>query len=201
MRVSVTDLDAFKRWRDDEDAELEPLLRQLRKQEPPSTAMLAGSALHKALELAAPGDVLSFTQDGFKFIFDLSAEIALPELREIKAEKVYVINGEPITVVGKVDTLEGRRVEDHKTTGRFDAERFLNSYQWRYYLDIFGAWHFRWNVFEMAEQNEPGVYRIFALHKLDQFRYREMQDDCVRLLTQFAEFAHTHLPERLEKAA
>lgn len=201
MRCSVSDLDAFRRWRLDEEAGLEPLLRQLRKLEPPSEAMLAGSALHKALELAQPGNVFNFEQDGFRFEFDGLLELALPALREIKAEKVYTIDGRPIVVVGKVDTLDAGTVEDHKTTGRFDAERFMDSYQWRFYLDIFNAWRFRWNVFEMAEQTEPRLYKVFALHRLEQFRYREMQADCLRLLRDFVEFAQVHLPERFAEAA
>ena len=200
MRVSVTDLDAYRRWREDEEAELEPLLRQLRKLEPPTEPMLAGSALHKALEHAEPGVVSTLEIDGYKFIFDLNAELALPDIREIKAEKVYMIDGLPVTVVGKIDTLDARTVEDHKATSRFDAERFLDTYQWRYYLDIFGATRFRWNVFEMAEIGER-AYKVFALHRLEQFRYGAMHADCVRLLRDFVEFARVQLPERLAAAA
>lgn len=196
MRISVTDLDAYRRWREDEEAELETLLRQLRKEEPASEAMQAGSALHKALELAQPGDFFSLEQDGYKFIFDPCIELAMPEIREVKAEKVYVIDGIPVTLVGKVDALHGTRVDDHKTTGRFDAEKFLSSYQWRAYLSIFNADVFQWNVFEMAEQPEPKVYKVYAFHQFRQYRYAAMEADVIELLREFVRFALVHLPER-----
>lgn len=201
MRCSVTELDAFRRWRVDEEAELEPLLRQLRKLEPPSEAMRAGSALHKALELAEPGAFGCLKADGYRFDFDAQVELALPDLREIKAEKVYMVGDEPIVVVGKVDTLEGLKVGDHKSTSRFDAERFMDAYQWRYYLDIFAADVFEWNVFEMAEQPEPQTYKVFGFHQLRQYRYAELQEDCLALLRDFVGFAHAHLPERFQRAA
>lgn len=201
MRVSVTELDSFRRYLADEEADLEQLLRQLRKQEPPSEPMLAGIALHKALELSQPCEVLALEQDGFRFEFDSNIELALTEIREIKAEKVYLVDGYPVTVVGKIDHMHGRRVDDHKSTGRFDAERFLESYQWRYYLDIFGADTFQWNVFEMAEQTEPRLYKVFAFHQLRQYRYGSMHDDCLRLVRAFLDFARSHLPERFERAA
>lgn len=199
MRVSVTELDNFRRWQGDEEADLETLLRQLRKQEPPSRAMLAGIALHKALEQAEPGDVLAFNQDGFRFKFVTNIELALTEFREIKAEKVYTVDGYPVTVVGKIDHMQGKRIDDHKSTGRFDAERFLDSYQWRYYLDIFGADVFQWNVFEMAE-DDPDEFTVFAFHPMRQYRYAAMHEDCLALLRAFLSFARAHLPERFEQA-
>lgn len=201
MRVSVTDLDEFRRFQADEEYELDRLLVRLRRQEPPSEAMLAGSALHKALELAEDGVVASLSQDGYRFEFDTDVEIELSPFREIKAEKVYLVDGYPVTVVGKIDHMHGQRIDDHKSTGRFDAERFLESYQWRYYLDIFNADRFRWNVLEMTEQPEPKVYKIFGFHKLDQFRYGSMREDCLQLLRAYTAFARVHLPERFAVAA
>ena len=52
MRMSATDLDAFRYWRDNEDADLGALVSQLRRELPPTEPMLAGTAFHKALELA-----------------------------------------------------------------------------------------------------------------------------------------------------
>jgi len=195
MRVSVTDLDAFRSWRYSEDGSLDELLARLRREEPPTEQMLAGSALHAALEHAEAGEVTTLDRDGFTFHIEADVSLALPELREIKAEKVYVVDGLPVVVVGKVDTLYGNTVDDHKTTSHFDAERFLDTYQWRFYLDIFDADRFRWNVFEMAEGAEPRTYRVFGFHQLDQYRYVGMHEDCMDLLREFVAFARTHMPE------
>lgn len=195
MRVSASDIDAFRRWRSDEDADLEPLLAQLRRELPPTEGMRAGRAFHKALELAEPGEVGVFEAEGYRFEVEADLEIDIPVVRELKSTREYVVDGVPVTLVGVVDAMHGRRVDDHKGTTRFDAERFLDSYQWRIYLEIFGADVFRWNVFEWDER-APRVYVIRAVHPLTMYRYPGMADDVMRELRAFVDFAREWLPER-----
>lgn len=190
MKVSVTDVDAYLRWRSEEDMPLESLLRRLRREDPPTENMMAGRALHAWLERSEPCEVDVFESDGYHFVVE--CDIALPVLgmRELKATKTYELDGESVPLVGKVDTIIGNRVEDHKTTGQFDAERFLNSFQWKAYLDIFGADHFRWNVFEMRKDTKRiRNYRVTNFHVLDQRRYAGMGDDVRRALADYAHFA------------
>lgn len=197
LRVSVTDLDAFRYWREDEDASLEELLRQIRRLDPPSPEMLAGSAFHDMLDHAHEGTLeVASRDDGYSFSFACDAEIELPALRELKAESVFDVQGVRVTLVGKVDAIEGTRVDDHKTTGYFEAERFLQSYQWRCYLLMFGAERFRWNIFEMKPAGPEKVYTITGFHQLEQIRYHGMDADVTRLLTAYVRFAEQHLPEQ-----
>lgn len=195
LAVSVTDLDAFRYYLSDEDADLDKLLAQLRREEPPTEQMLAGTALHKALELAEPGDFPMLEAEGHRFTFEDSLAVELTPIRELKASKVYTVAGVDVLVTGKVDGLCGRRVDDHKTTARFDPERFLQGYQWRFYLDIFDATHFRWNVFEMDPRGMR-LYHVFATHRIEQYAYVGMYQDCIGLLWKFVEFAKQHLPDR-----
>ncbi|WP_152640345.1 hypothetical protein [Xanthomonas sp. MUS 060] len=199
MRVSATEIDAFRYYRDNEEAELDPLLAQLRRQMEPTEPMLAGRAFHKALELAEPGEVGVFEQDGYRFEIATDADIDIPDVRELKATRDYVIDGFSVTLVGMVDAIHGRRVDDHKTTARFDPERFLDSYQWRIYLEVFGADEFRWNVFEWSNsERDPKTYVIRAVHPLTMYRYPGLAGDVERELEAFVTFARQHLPERLE---
>lgn len=195
MRVSATELDAFRYYRDSKDAELEPLLAQLRRALPPTEPMLAGRAFHKALELAEPGEVGVFEAEGYRFEIAADVEIDLPNVRELKATRDYLIDGEPVTLVGMVDAIHGQRVDDHKTTSRFDPERFLGGLQWRVYLEVFGADEFRWNVFEWREV-EPKTYVVHAFHSLTAYRYPGIAADVERELGLFVDFARQHLPER-----
>src|SRR5690606_28161709 len=100
---------------------------------------------------AEPGEHKGFAVDGFTFSFDTDAEIDLPPLREMKATMQIDIGGTLVTLVGKVDAIHGKRIDDHKFTAKFDPDRYLDSYQWRVYLEIFGADVFRWNIFEANE--------------------------------------------------
>lgn len=195
MRVSVTDLDQFRYWRADEEMTLDDLRQRLLHRDPPSEAMLAGTALHHALEHASEHTAHTLSALGYTFTFDIEAAIALPVVRELKAVKEYDLDGRKVRVVGKVDGLHGKRVEDHKTTSStFDAEKYLNTWQWRFYLDIFEADTFRWNVFQMRA-GEPQEYVVTNLHPLETCRYPALQADCERHLRDFLDLVDGHIPE------
>lgn len=199
LRVSASDIDALRYFLADDDAELADLLAQLRRETPPTEAMTVGTALHAALEICQPGSHGELSANGYTFEFRADCEIDLPEIRECKATQDYQIDGCLVTLVGKVDAIHGLRVDDHKFTSRYDAERFLNSYQWRVYLDIFGADEFRWNVFEgRQDTSDPQRYVIYNVHQLTTHRYPGMEEDVRRAVRTFLGFARQHLPERIK---
>lgn len=190
----VSNIEAFRQWEADEETELEPLLAKLRGESEPSEAMVAGTAFHKALELSPTGlTAESVTAMGYTFTFRGDFEIELTPIRELRGWKTYIVDGEPITITGQVDALEGLRIEDHKTTARFDPERYLAGYQWRLYLDIFGASQFRWNVFEISAGDEVGAYEVRDMHRVEQFRYPGLEADCQAIVNRFARFVREHL--------
>ena len=191
MLFRVSEVESFRQFREDEEAELAEFLTCMRGGMPASQAMLAGTAFHDVLEHAQPGELVTAESQGFKFIVEVDTTIALSPIRELRASKQF----SGLTITGKLDALDGLRVEDHKTTGRFDPDRYLAGYQWRLYLSIFGAQVFRWNVFEMREV-EPMTYLVHKFHTLEQCRYPEMETDCERLAGELEQFARTHMPER-----
>lgn len=203
MTFRVSEAESFRQWREDEDADLDVLLARLRGQSEASEAMLAGTAFHKALEVAQVGSASTLSALGYTFNISGDFEIALPVIREVRAGKTYIGDDFAITISGQLDAIEGKRVEDHKTTGRFDPERYMTGYQWRMYLDIFGADLFRWNIFEIACNEDaypPGlVWDVFAMHRLEQYRYPGMEGDCEKLALDLARFAIDRMPERLRE--
>lgn len=190
----VSNVEAFRKFEQDEEADMGEFIGELQFGFESSAAMLAGTAFHKALEDAPTGiTATSLMALGHTFTFRGDFEVRLPVIRELRASRTYMVDGEPIVISGQVDGIEGLRIDDHKTTARFDPDRYLTGYQWRLYLDIFGASVFRWNVFEMAEQDQPGHYEIFALHPLEQHRYPALHEDCSALVTRFARFVREHV--------
>lgn len=195
MLARVSSLETFRRWRnwqplhdDDVEPTVEDLVQRLTVSEP-TPAMLAGTALHAALEVVEPGEYESF------FVLDHTFHmtggiLALPAIREMRAYRKY---GD-LTVTGQVDALNGLIVIDHKTTKRFDAEGYLGGYQWRFYLDLFGANVFQWNVFEIKDDGE-GVYRVGEPHALAAYRYPGMRSDCEELASAYLAFAREYLPD------
>lgn len=198
IRISASDIDALRYYLAHEDASLDDLLASLRHEAAPTEAMLVGTALHAALEHCALGDHPELSANGYTFEFRCDDEIDVPEIRELKATRDYDVAGCLVTLVGKVDGLHGRRVDDHKFTSRYDAERFMGSFQWRVYLDIFDADEFRWNVFEgRADPADPKRYIVHSIHKLRMHRYPGMRSDLIAELRKFIDFARVHLPERI----
>lgn len=223
--VSVSNLDLFRLWKDDEELSLGWLLQRIF--EPSQTdAMKAGEAFHKALELADTGEVDSLTWGPYRFDFACDVTVALPQLREIPVSLPY---GD-LTVRGRLDAITGHCVTDFKTTEQFDADRLMSGFQWRYYLDMTGCDVFRWLVFVLREQEikcscppyyadktdytgdfcprhglpehraPEHVYQVADFHELVQRRYPDLHKDCERLAREYAAFAVEHLkkPEKTE---
>lgn len=197
IRISVSDVDQYRYYRASEDMELDALLRRLRREEPPTPAMAMGTAFHSILEDATDGDEFEEVErDGFRFVFAMDATVELPPIREVKGEMHLTVDGIPVTLVGKVDGLDGQRVWDHKLAGRFDAEKYAEDMQWRMYLMMFSAWRFTYYVFTRYEQPD-GTILVKDLHSFDFYRYPGMEDDIMRELREYVAFVREHLPEKV----
>jgi hypothetical protein len=201
MDARVSNIEAFRRWRDwkpwgdnDEEPTIDDLVRHITLDEP-SEAMKAGKALHKALEHSAPGEFDTLSADGYTFHL-AGGEIVLPEIREVRSARNYG----SLMVTGKADCVRGLTVTDHKTTARFDAESYLAGCQWKFYLELFGADVFQWNVFEIKE-TDPKVYRVGEPQILKAYRYPEIGRDCADLAAEYLQFARTYLPADFDPLA
>lgn len=198
IRLSVTDLDSYLYWRGSEDMEFEELLKRLRGQSEQTDAMLAGRAFHTLLETAEYGENLSTpTVDGWKFVFAIEQEIALPPVRELKAEVVLDTPSGPVTLVGKVDSLDGTVVHDYKLTERFEAERYADSYQWRAYLTMFGATRFVYDVFQGRYSDNDQSVTIYDYHRFPLNAYPGMREDVQRAVSGLAEIVAKHVPQKI----
>ena len=178
--VRVSALEAFRRWRNDEDSSVDDLFHV-----PETKAMRVGTALHKVLELSSAGTFDKVCSDGYTFRFDCDIGIPVMQFREFHSSKRY---GD-LTVSGQCDGIVGRTVYDYKTTGIFNAERYLDGYQWRYYLDIFGLDVFRWLVFVIQpDRYQDRTYVVRDFHCLEAGRYGALHEDCAALARDFQEF-------------
>lgn len=188
MLARVSHVESFRQWQEDEDQVPADLILRLTHFQP-SEAMKAGTAFHKAMEKVEPGEHERLYANGYTFILP-DGEIALPQIRELRTFGHY---GE-LEVTGCVDTLNGRKVGDHKTTGRCDPERYLSGCSWKFYLDLLDADEFIWDIYEIKEV-QPMVYEVSDPQTLRQFRYPGMRADCQRLAEGFYQFAQQHLPD------
>src|SRR6185312_11856244 len=110
-----------------------------------------GTAFHRALETIRDGfEGTEVSALGYRFVFTCDVTISLPETRETRRGKDY--GG--IIVSGQADGIGGKSIIDHKSTAHFDAEKYLEGWQHKFYLDIFEADRFDWYVWEMKEIEE-----------------------------------------------
>lgn len=180
----VSHLAAYARWKQDEEAGIDWLLNSILDSKP-TPAMAKGTAFHHYLEHAQDGTVTDdFTVDGFRFVITADITVSLPRTRETRQGKDY--GG--IIVSGQADCIEHRTIYDHKTTERFDAENYLDGWQHKFYMDIFSADRFVWNIWEMKEI-ETNAYEVYGFHQLAQYRYPELEADCRCLALEFKAFA------------
>lgn len=186
MRVSTTHIDQYRYYKQSEDMSLDALLERLTPTAKPTEAMKIGTAFHTILE-TLEGELSAVEQDGYTFNFALDADIALPDIKEIKATKDY----DGITVVGKVDAVSGGVIDDHKTASQFNPDSYFDSVQWKIYLDIFQAEKFRYNVFTRYVDKQ-GIINIRALDIFPLYRYPDLEDDVERIVAEYAEFAERY---------
>lgn len=203
MRFSVTDLETYRRYKEREDITLEDCLAQLRREALLHPNAIAGRALHSALEHAEYGEEsVSIERDGYRFSFDCDVDLAVPSVRELKGEMELLTPTGPVTLVGVVDAIDSS-IYDYKLTGRFDAERLADSYQWRCYLMMFKANRFVYRVFVGEEQSQGSGFdgkafhewRIWEYHEFPVYRYPMMEADVAKEVSEFAEFSSKYLNE------
>lgn len=195
MRLSVSDLQCYQRYRDTEEVTLKECLADLRRERPLTPILLAGRNLHKALEFAqydwpAAGRTHIRFKD-YLFFFQTEVELSVPEVRELKGETVIETSHGPVTLVGVVDSID-TAVGDYKLSARFDAERLATSYQWRCYLQMFGAHKFIYKVF-IGEEIKPNEWAIRDYHELTMFAYPGMEHDVQREVEECAGFMRDHV--------
>lgn len=180
-RISVTWLDQYQYYLDSDMSENE-LYQCLYGDFKPTIAMQAGTAFHSILE---HGTLANPICNGFAFTVsnNLDGTIELGDMREVK-HVVQLIDG--VDLVGKIDAETTSTVIDHKLTGKFNPERYIDSWQWRAYLSMRNKPQFKYQIFEHGGIEEAKPINIKAYHELYQYAYRHMVDEVKDCLSDLA---------------
>lgn len=195
MRVSCTTLESFRLFmQPDQDWMTEQsLIDTIRGKFVPTPAVLLGQAFGAVLErpdrFRVQGGYRVTTRDGeHTYSFDdatMAPALALMDHRhgvfEAKGEKRY---GD-CTVVAKADQIVGARLIEHKTTcGTFDFEKYADSCQWRFMVDVFQPQSVTYHVF-VLDDHENGVAEVKSIESFNLYPYAALHQDCCELLAQF----------------
>ena len=219
MLVRVTTIEAFRRFIQDASiySTEENLLETLTGKFTGNEYTRIGTAFHKIVEC---GDV-SFHHNDCRVVLIDNIPIEMNQqhidtalqykaenkgcFHELRTSKKYLIDGIEIEVSGGLDLLLGNLIRDIKTkySSLRSIEDYTNSYQWRFYLDLFEMEEFCYDIFEFKGYNkERDLYDVSKLklvrhEPIPCIWYAGMQRDIEKLLSQFIEYLQfknlTHL--------
>lgn len=191
MRISTTTLESFRLFMEPEqDWMTEEALVATIKGEFRSTPQIdLGLAFGRVLEEPERWRVRGGYRSGV-YTFDdatMAPAFALIDRRgifEAKGQKRY---GD-CDVVAKADHLLGAHLSEFKTTtSTFNFEKYADSCQWRFMVDIFGPVQVTYHVF-LLEDHENGVASLRGVESFNLFPYAELHQDCRALLQQFTSY-------------
>jgi hypothetical protein len=155
------------------------------------------------------GEDGEWTYEGITF----SAEQVAPALwykeqhphmiSEVPSKKLYLNKYFDVLVSGRADVIEGQFVRDAKAKFRSPTvKEYADSYQWRFYLDMFNSPAFYYDVFEIQNyrylvNNRLPDVDIIPYEPIECLPYEGMIEDLNTLVTDFARFMtiqnYTHL--------
>lgn len=207
LRISTTTLEKFRRYihdvslLDTEESLIESLMGAFTGNE----KTMVGTAFHSLIEGKYTrwndyyiADNIMFTQEQASGALNFKEQHPAM-VHEVTINKVYETAYFPIQVTGRIDGIEGVQVHDHKTKFRnIDWHEYLDSIQWRIYLDQLNADIFWYNVFEVKGFEALIGSQSFTLPEVEFIsheplkctRYVAMEDDITALLNSFLEYIH-----------
>lgn len=210
--VSVSTLEKFRRfiagasdW-DTEASVIEAIKGEFRGNEKTNI----GKAFHSIIEKYQRDDVLTpelvDPETGVTFTAQ-QAQVALdyrkrePAEREVPSSKVYKARNLEFKVTCRTDALQGALIRDVKVIFKeFDHKvykDFENSSQWKFYLDIFDAAAFYYDVFEVKGfnglyNNRLGNAQIIAHEPFNFLPFDTMQEELNDLVKFFGDWVEIH---------
>ena len=123
------------------------------------------------------------------FVWDAASIDRIPAsggINEIKAELPITTGNGDAVLAARADKVLGLAVMDYKTTSnQFEAERYMQSVQWKIYCLAFSAHSFTYRVFEIRDGD---VLTIKAAHALTCRPYPGMAEEVQRLAGDFIGF-------------
>lgn len=205
--LRVTNLEKFRRFRDDVssfDTE-EAVIDTLSGAFTGNDYTWIGTAFHKIVEDGekAWNNGIVHTRGGDVAMDEAQRDLALlyrstlpGAFHEVRLDKEYKTRLGKVLVTGCADVIHGTIIRDIKT--RYSPpvqQEYIDSYQWRFYLDIFDLDRFIFDIFEFKGYDKEMGMNVAGL-PVKQFdpipcqRYLKMEEDMQRLLDDFSDWIH-----------
>lgn len=196
MRVSTTTIESYRLFMqaDQEWMTEAELLATIEGKFTPTPAVRLGQAFGRVLEdperYRTP---LGYVFDDAGYLeYQFSRATIEPCLAVIDRRGVFEAKGVKaygdIDVVAKADHLFGAHLSEFKTTGStFNFDKYAESCQWRFMVDIFEPTKVTYHVF-LLDDHENGVAELRGIESFDLYPYAALHEDCCELLGDFASY-------------
>lgn len=191
MRISTTAIESYRLFMQPEQEWMteQSLIDSILGKFVPNQAVLIGSAFGHILETPDPFRVPGGYEYRAQFFSDatMAPALALMDRRAVYEAKATKRYGR-CDVVAMADQLLGSQLIEHKTTlSTFDFDKYADSYQWRFMVDIFEPSVVTYHVFLLHEERD-GSISLKGTETFNLYPYAGLHQDCCALLRDFVSF-------------
>lgn len=160
-------------------------------------SLLEGNYTNQAGQIHVNEFIFTFEQAKPAIEYRKNHELLVSEM---SISAIYKTKYFPVQITGRIDGIEGMHVRDGKTKFRsFTAEEYMNSCQWKFYLDILSLRNFFYDIFEVVgfdtlPYNKPYYFgdtiSVSDPVEIPCEAYENMHNDLVCLLNDFLDYIH-----------
>jgi hypothetical protein len=199
MRVSCTTIESFRLFMDPNQEWMPEgeLLATIKGEFIATPRMALGQAFGRCLE--KPAKYRDEANRGYLVpvdgrVYRFSDAVMEPALAEFDRRGVFEAKETRdyggTKVVAKADQILGTRVIENKAkTSQFDFDKYAESYQWRFMLDLFeGATSVTYKIFLLNEDERSGDIDLRGIETFNLYPYAELHRDCADMVRQFEDY-------------
>ena len=210
LRISATQLEKWRRFRELESYTEEQLCNDLFGEFIPTIKMEIGTAFHALMEkIKEEGVIVRYEElpdDGFigtitemnswKFdyrsILQIADHVENNALKEKKAIKCVELDNHSIQLVAQPDAIYGLTAVDYKTRWRQFTTAddillyYINSVQWKTYLYVYSLNCFKYVIINLTKTQHNDIISIESITPFSLYAYSGMVSEVLDLLEDFA---------------
>lgn len=197
LRLSPSLIDSYRYWRENDHANLDDLIASIKgERKPPTEAMARGTAWHWLME-GRGGEVevdgmITVRVQGFdiRFLGDdvRGVRSQLRATSHVELRGTLELPEIGVRMNLRTDGVAGNTIDEHKTTGQIDVDRYIRSAQWRAYLLAFGCRRVVYHLVRVYYRKREGVWKVNEYLPIEQYAYPSMREDLVADAADLAEF-------------
>lgn len=171
LKLRPTLLESFRLYQDFDWMEESSLIESIKGEFVPTEIVDVGTDYHLMLEDKQPKHGSYFEMESFYHY-----RLKTSGINEVKSSATINTDYGDVLISAMCDVLDGLVIHENKTSFKpFQAEKYLDSLQWKCYLHVFGCNEARYHVYKLINTKDGIVTQ--ERNDLSMFRYDNMAKD------------------------